>query len=98
MVRPVTTTSYALLALLNLRAWSAYELAGQMGRSLRYVWPRAVSAIYEEPKNLVAHGLATARTERQGRRSRTIYSITSRGQDALAQWLRQPSAPPRFEV
>lgn len=96
-MRPLTTTSYALLALLNLQPWSGYELAGQMDRSLRYIWPRAVSAIYEEPKNLVAHRLAAARTDRHGKRTRTIYTITPRGRRALAKWLAQASVPPRFE-
>jgi PadR family transcriptional regulator AphA len=94
---PLTTTSYALLSLLNLQPWSGYELAKQMDRSLRYVWPRAVSAIYEEPRNLVAHGLACSRTERQGRRARTVYEITPAGRRALAGWLAQSSLPPRFE-
>lgn len=94
---PLTTTSYALLALLNLQPWSGYDLAKQMDRSLRYVWPRAVSAIYQEPKNLVAHGLAAARTEQRGRRAKTIYTITPRGRRALAAWLAQASLPPRFE-
>ena len=50
-----------------------------MDRSLRRVWPRAESKLYEEPKKLVAAGLATASTERVGRRPRTVYSITGAG-------------------
>lgn len=96
-MRRLTTTSYAVLCLLNVRDWSAYELAQQMTRSLGYVWPRAVSAIYEEPKLLVAHGLATASSEPTGRRPRTVYSITPAGRAALSEWLAQPSAPPQFE-
>jgi PadR family transcriptional regulator AphA len=96
-MRRLTTTSYAVLCLLNVRDWSAYELAQQMTRSLGYVWPRAVSAIYEEPKVLVAHGLATASSEPTGRRPRTVYSITRAGKAALTEWLAQASAPPQFE-
>lgn len=96
-MRRLTSTSYAVLCLLNVRSWSAYELAQQMSRSLGYIWPRAVSAIYEEPKLLVAHGLATANSEPTGRRPRTVYSITPAGRAALSEWLAQPSAPPQFE-
>ena len=93
----LTTTSYALLCLLAVKPWSAYELTGQMRRSLRFCWPRAETRIYQEPKNLVAHKLATAHTEAVGRRTRTIYTITDRGREALRQWLEESSAPPEFE-
>ena len=95
--RPLTTTSFAILGLLSVRPWPAYELTGQMKRGMRYTWPRAETRLYQEPKNLVAHGLATASTEVNGRRSRTVYSITPRGRRALAQWLEADSAPPQME-
>src|SRR5260370_32340563 len=77
--RPLTTTSFAILGLLSVRPWSAYELTGQMKRGLRYTWPRTETPIYQEPKNLLAHGLATARTEATGERQRSVYSITAQG-------------------
>lgn len=95
--RPLTTTSFAILGLLSVRDWSAYELTGQMKRGLRYSWPRAETRLYQEPKNLVASGLATARREMTGRRPRTVYVITPAGRRALAQWLMQESAPPHAE-
>jgi DNA-binding PadR family transcriptional regulator len=95
--RPLTTTSFAILGLLSVRDWSAYDLTGQMKRGLRYSWPRAETRLYQEPKNLVAHGLATARTEMTGRRPRTVYAITRAGGRALARWLEQESAPPQAE-
>ncbi|MGH2660777.1 MAG: PadR family transcriptional regulator [Actinomycetota bacterium] len=96
-MRELTTTSYAVLGLLSVRSWTAYELTKQMSRSLSHIWPRAVSAIYKEPKYLVVHGLATASVEDNGERRRTRYSITPEGRTALKQWLAQPSAPPQFE-
>jgi DNA-binding PadR family transcriptional regulator len=56
-----------------------------------------VSKIYEEPKKLVAHGLATAVEEPVGRRTRTRYAITSQGRQALAEWHREPGAGPVLE-
>jgi DNA-binding PadR family transcriptional regulator len=62
-----------------------------MKRSMiRLVWPRAESKLYEEPKNLVAHGLARARAERVGDRRRTVYHLTPRGRRALRRWLGEP--------
>lgn len=72
--------------------------AGEGGsRSLSNFWPRAQSKIYEEPKNLVAHGLARARAERVGRRPRTIYVITPKGRRALRRWLDARGAGPSLE-
>ncbi len=93
----LTTTSYAILGLLAIQPWSTYELAQQMDRSLGRIWPRAQSKLYEEPKKLVAHGLARASKEPVGRRSRTVYTITDKGRRALAAWLHQPGAGPVLE-
>jgi len=92
----LTTTSYAVLGLLAIGPATGYELAKQMERSLRVVWPRAESRLYEEPRKLVAHGLAQGETEQGGRRT-TRYSITPSGRQALHEWLSQPSAPPDLE-
>jgi DNA-binding PadR family transcriptional regulator len=89
---PRSTTTYAVLGLLALRDWTTYELAKQMQRSLHWFWPRAERKLYEEPKRLVADGLATASAEATGKRPRTVYSITPAGRSALADWLDEPSA------
>jgi PadR family transcriptional regulator, regulatory protein AphA len=96
-VPQLTTTSYAVLSLLALRPWTTYELAKQMKRSLGWIWPRAESRLYEEPKKLVAAGLATSRSEPTGRRRSTVYSITPEGRRALAGWLAEPGAGPVLE-
>jgi PadR family transcriptional regulator AphA len=96
-VQKLTTTSYLILGHLALRDWSTYELAQQLKRSTRHYWPRAESKIYEEPKKLVAHGLATATREHTGRRPRTVYKITEAGRRALAAWLEEPAQPPLIE-
>lgn len=93
----LTTTSYVILGHLALRDWSTYELAQQMKRSTSHYWPRAESKIYEEPKKLVAHGLATSKREYTGRRRRTIYRITTEGRTALRSWLDEPGQAPVVE-
>jgi len=86
--KPLTTTSYAILGVLAIRPWSAYDLTGYMRTSsVRRFWPRTESRLYAEPKNLVAHGLVEASTEYTGKRSRTVYSITRAGRQALGTWL-----------
>jgi DNA-binding PadR family transcriptional regulator len=94
---PLTSTSFAILGLLAIRPWTTYELAKQMERTLYRVWPRARSRLYDEPKKLVRHGLAEATRETVGRRPRTVYTITQRGREALAEWLREPGDGPSLE-
>src|SRR3989440_1164812 len=93
----LTTTSYAILGLLAIKPWTTYELTQQMDRSLGRFWPRAQSKLYEEPKKLVAEGLARASKEAVGRRRRTVYAITPKGRRALAAWLTEPGAGPVLE-
>jgi PadR family transcriptional regulator, regulatory protein AphA len=96
-VPALTTTSYGILALLALQPWTTYQLAVQMQRSLGWIWPRAVSRLYEEPKKLVAAGLATSAPVATGRRPATVYTITPAGRQALAAWLAEPGAGPVLE-
>ena len=97
MVAALNPTSYAILGLLALKPWTTYELAQQMDRALGQFWPRAESRIYEEPKKLVAHGLARASSEMVGKRPRTVYSITAKGRRALAEWVPTSGAGPVLE-
>ncbi|HYJ68100.1 MAG TPA: PadR family transcriptional regulator [Nocardioidaceae bacterium] len=99
MSRPgrLTTTSYAVLGLIAIKPFSTYELTAQMDRSFYRIWPRSRSKLYEEPKKLVAHGLAVATRERVGKRPRTVYSITAAGRAALAEWLQVPGSGPALE-
>jgi DNA-binding PadR family transcriptional regulator len=95
--RKLTTTSYAILALLATKPWSTYELAKQMRRSLHHIWPRAESNVYAEPKRLVEAGFAKAELQKVGERPRTLYRITPRGRQALQRWLGRESSSSRVE-
>jgi DNA-binding PadR family transcriptional regulator len=87
----------AILGLLALRPFSAYELAQQVHRGRRYVQPASERNLYAEPKRLAAAGLVRVRREQVGRRSRTIYEITPAGRQALRRQLATPPAPPKLE-
>ena len=87
-----TTTSYAVLGLLSVRSWTTYELAKQVQRSLNWFWPRAERKLYDEPKQLAAHGYAVATEHFTGKRRSREYAITDEGRAALAEWLGEPSA------
>jgi DNA-binding PadR family transcriptional regulator len=85
------------LCLLAVRDWTAYELAQQMDRSVGNMWPRAASVVYEEPKRLVALGLAKATPTSTGQRASTTYGITAKGRRALRRWLEQAGTGPVTE-
>ena len=90
-------TSFAILGLLSIQPFTTYELAQQMDRTLSWFWPRAASMIYEEPKKLVAAGLATSQATFTGKRRSTVYEITDAGRAALRGWLDAPAAGMRME-
>ena len=94
----LTTTSYAILGLLNIKPWSGYELTQQAQRSLRYVWEKSESHLYAEPKRLVRLGLARVTEAPAGPvRTRQVYRITPAGRRALQQWLESEPAPPQVD-
>ena len=72
----MTSTTYAVLGLLCVQPWSAYELAQQMARSLRFMWPRAESGIYREPQSLIGFGYASAGEVPGLRRTKLVYAAT----------------------
>jgi len=94
----ITTSSYAVLALLDLRPWTGYELTNQATRSLRYAWPKSERLLYSEPKKLVELGYASTHKEEAGGRSRNVYEITDAGRVALQAWTKTRTQPPRMEV
>ena len=94
----MTTSSYAVLALLDLRSWTAYELTQQAQRSLRYAWPRSERLLYTEPKKLVELGYASTYEETTGDRTSNVYEITEAGREALRGWTGTRTDPPRIEV
>lgn len=95
--RQLTTAAYITLGLLTSQDWSAYQLAEQVGRGVDQLWPRADRQRYITPKILLEQGLVSARSEPSGKRTRTVYSITPAGREALAHWLSGESRPPMLE-
>lgn len=93
-----TATSFALLGLLGIQPWGAYELVAQARRSLHYFWPRSEAHLYAELKRLVERGHAEAEVVHGLRRPHTRYTITPAGRAALEDWLGTEPAPPSLEI
>ena len=97
MVSKPTTTSFALLGLLGLKPWTAYELVAQVKRGVYFFWPRSEAHLYAELKRLVERGHADAEIVDGPKRQRTRYTITPKGLAALDDWFTTPPAEPVVE-
>ena len=93
-----TTTSFALLGLLGIKPWTAYEIVAQIKRGMHFFWPRSDAHLYAELKRLVERGHATAEVVDGRRKQATRYTITPEGRAALSQWFGTEPAAPLIEV
>lgn len=93
----LTTTSYALLALLDqLGEATSYDIKQALDKSIENFWPVPHTTAYEEPARLAAGGYLSVSQEAGGRR-RKSYSLTEAGREALAEWAAEPvAAPPQL--
>ena len=58
-----------------------------VSRSIQYFWSFPHSQLYVEPDRLAKNGLLEQKLEHSGRR-RKVYSLTSAGESALAEWMK----------
>jgi DNA-binding PadR family transcriptional regulator len=93
-----TTTSFALLGLLGIKPWTAYEIVAQIKRGMHFFWPRSDAHLYAELKRLVERGHATAEVVDGRRKQATRYTITPEGLSALNEWFGTEPAAPIVEV
>jgi DNA-binding PadR family transcriptional regulator len=93
-----TTTSFALLGLLGIKPWTAYEIVAQIKRGMHFFWPRSDAHLYAELKRLVERGHATAQVVDGRKKQVTRYTITPKGRAALKEWFRSEPAAPVIEV
>ena len=98
MTSKPTTTSFALLGLLGIKPWTAYEIVAQIKRGMHFFWPRSDAHLYAELKRLVERGNATAEVVDGRRKQATRYAITPQGRAALKEWFDSEPAAPLLEV
>lgn len=84
---------YAVLGLLARGPGSGYDLKKTVENELSHFWNESYGQIYPILKSLADERLAVRKVERQeGRPDRQVYSITSKGRQALEAWLQEPSS------
>jgi DNA-binding PadR family transcriptional regulator len=90
----LTTTSYAILALLeHLGEITPYDIKQALERSIENFWQVPHTTAYDEPARLAQGGYLATRQEPGGRRRR-LYAITDEGRAALRAWTREPATTP----
>lgn len=85
-----------ILTLVGRNGAGAHDLRrnAEQGRTF---WEAATSQWYAEPKRLAKLGYLDAEKLPGRTRERTHYTLTDKGVDALAEWVRTPAALPRIQ-
>ena len=88
--------SYVILAAIGEHGASTPELVDMASRGTMF-WSSAPSQIYAEPRRLLALGWITSEKRPGKTRNRTVYRLTTKGREALRDWLRAPAGFPRLQ-
>jgi DNA-binding PadR family transcriptional regulator len=81
--------SYEILGLVGRTGAAPHDLLRMARRGRMLDWA-GESQYYVEPKRLAKLGYLDARKEPGQTRERTVYTLTDKGLDALAEWARTP--------
>lgn len=101
MAKRSSSSMDVLLGLLTIEPMSGYDLGQTVRMSIGHFWNESYGQIYPNLKKLAAAGFVTGKTEKQkGKPDRQIYSITKKGRERLAAWLKVEPQPeiPRNEL
>lgn len=82
----------ALLALISAGPQTGYDAAKQFRESVGHLWHAPDSQIYPELRKMQTSGLLDAEEVPWGKKNatKTQYSITEKGREALAEWQATP--------
>lgn len=87
----LTPTSYIVMGLVSLAGKATpYDLKQMVAASVGNFFGIPHSQLYSEPERLTAGGYLDEKRETDGRR-RKLYSLTARGREALADWIKTPT-------
>ena len=88
--------SFTILVLVGRNGAGPHDLR-RMAEQGRVYWDAAPSQWYAEPKRLAEHGYLDAHKTPGKTHERTHYTLTVRGREALAEWVKTPAALPRIQ-
>lgn len=86
--------SHTILAMLNGKAQSGYDLKKSFGSGHSCFWQATMQQVYRELGKLEERGLVSPEVILQkGRPNKKLYSITAEGRSLLREWIGKPSKP-----
>jgi PadR family transcriptional regulator AphA len=88
--------SFVILVLAGRGGAGPHDLR-RMADAGRVYWDAAPSQWYAEPKRLAKLGYLDAQKQPGRTRERTHYTVTDKGREALAEWVRTPAGLPRIQ-
>lgn len=81
---------YVLLGLLSKQSRSGYALKEHLKRMSDFFWSESNAQIYPNLKKLETLGLVSSQIDpKSGARQKREYALTSKGKEALLEWLSQ---------
>jgi PadR family transcriptional regulator AphA len=87
----LSPTSFIVLALIDGAGEATpYDLKLAVAASIGNFWSVPHAQLYAEPERLAGAGLLSERREQSGRRRRH-YTLTAAGEEALSEWLAEPT-------
>src|SRR4029077_8467705 len=86
--------SHLVLGMVRLGVSSGYGIKKAADASTQNFWPISLALVYPELDRLQEAGLLRRRSDPRGRRARSAYTITAKGEKALVAWLRSPKVAP----
>ena len=88
---------HALLVSLREHPAAGLELARRFDRSIGFFWSATHQQIYKVLRRMEDSGWVVSQSQPQeGRREKTVYTVTSAGERALAQWIEESTPRESF--
>ena len=88
---------HALLVSLRERPAAGLELARRFDRSIGFFWSATHQQIYKVLRRMEESGWVISQPQAQeGRREKTVYTVTPTGERALAQWIEESTPRESF--
>lgn len=88
---------HALLVSLREQPAAGLELARRFDRSIGFFWSATHQQIYKVLGRMAGDGWVSAETIPQdGRREKTVYTVTPLGEEVLAEWIATPTPEGKF--
>ncbi len=90
----VNKTQFGILSLLSKKDMSGYDIKQMASKVAPFHWSESNAQIYPILKALEKEELVESHVDQKsGDRNRRIYTITTKGLDALKLWLAEPTEP-----